>query len=395
VIHGLVAASLVFWMATLAVVSFNVATMPRLSRPGGSSSRPGRAPSPGPAAPRVSVVIPARNEERSIAAGVGSLVAQDYPNYEVIVVDDCSADRTGEILAGLAASSGGRLRVVQGREPPPGWLGKPHALAQGAREATGELLLFVDADVRYQPQVLAHAVAALVREQADLLSLMPRLEARGFWENVLMPYVLGAVFFGPALFVNRDRPWWAAAGAGAGNLIRRTVYDRLGGHAALRNSVVDDVRLAFAARRAGFRTRAVRAEDVISVRMYHGFCEVWSGFSKNIAYVFNGIGGVLIGLLSALMTAFAVVPPAILIARLAGAAFSPRDVELAAASTGLMVAARLVVAAALRDPLWPAWTHPIMAAVWAGIISRSLYLRIIRKRLTWRGRESDARAAGF
>jgi chlorobactene glucosyltransferase len=384
VIHALLAAALLCWVAGLIVVLFNLAATPRLSR-----SLPLTPP-----VPHVSVVIPARDEERDVALGVGSHLAQDYPDYEVIVVNDRSTDRTGEILASLGDSSG-RLKVVEGSEPPPGWLGKPHALKLGAAAAHGELLLFVDADVVYHRSALAEAVASLKALRADFLCLMPRMEAQGFWENVLMPYVIGAFFFGPGFLANLDWPRWFAVGGGAGNLIRREAYERLGGHEALKNSVVDDVRLAFAARRAGFRTRAVRAEDRVAVRMYRGFSEVWDGFSKNMAYCFNGAVGVLLALLTALTTLLAIAPPLVLLARLAGAPVTPRDVGLAAAATALMVATRLAVAVALRDPLWPSLTHPFMVAVWAGIMSRSFYYRIVRKRLTWRGREFDARDASF
>ena len=218
-IHALLAAGLICWAAAFLMVLVNLAWTPRLSE-----SHVVRPP-----APKVSVVIPARNEERAVALGVGSLLAQDYPDFEVIVVDDHSADRTGEILASLAASSA-RLRVIEGTEPPAGWLGKPHALSLGARSATGDLLLFADADVRYHPRALAEAVAALQTLEADFLCLLPRLEAKGFWENVLMPYVIGSFFLGPGFLANRDRPRWLAVGGGAGNLIRRRAYERLGGH---------------------------------------------------------------------------------------------------------------------------------------------------------------------
>ena len=372
-------------MFCLANVIVNFAVTPRLSR-----FRPGG----GEAALRVSMIVPARNEEREIAEAVGSLLVQDYPDYEVLVVDDRSTDRTGEILAALPDPAK-RLRVLAGREPPAGWLGKPHALALGAREATGDVLLFVDADVHYHPATLSEAVAALHGLQADFLCLLPRMEGRGFWENVLMPYVIGSFFLGTGFLANFDWPRWFAVGGGAGNLIRRGTYQRLGGHEALKNSVVDDVRLAFAARGAGFRTRAARAEERIRVRMYRGFREVWNGFSKNTAYVFNGAIGVLLLLLTAVLMAAAIVPPAVLLAGAAGLPVRPGNLGLAAGAFAMLLADRALIAAALRDPVWPSLFHPFMAAVWAGMIGRSLYYRIVRRTLTWRGREFDARAARF
>lgn len=373
------------WAVCLANVIFNLAVTPRLAR---------RRLPQGEPSPRVSIVVPARDEEREIGAAVGSLLAQDYPDFEVVVVNDRSTDRTGEILAAMEDPAS-RLRVVAGSEPPEGWLGKPHALAIGAREASGGLLLFADADVHYHPLALGEAVAAMRALEADFLCLLPRIEGRGFWENVLMPYVIASFFLGPGFLANGDWPRWFAVGGGAGNLIRRDVYDRLGGHETLKNSVVDDVRLAFTARGAGFRTRVVRAEDRVSVRMYRGFREVWDGFSKNTAYIFNGATGVLLLFLTAVLIAAAIVPPAVLLAAAGGLKAPAGDIGLAAGAFALLLAGRVILAVALRDPVWPALAHPFMAAVWAGMIGRSLYYRIVRRTLTWRGREFDARAARF
>jgi hypothetical protein len=221
------------------------------------------------------------------------------------------------------------------------------------------------------------------------------MEARGFWENVLMPCVMWAFFVGPGFLANRDRPRLFAAGGGAGNLIRREAYEALGGHETLRDSVVDDVRLALAAKRAGFRTRAVRAEDRASVRMYEGFREVCDGFTKNIAYCFSGPLGLLLALVTAATIVFAVAPPAVLLAAAAGIPVAADDVVLAGAATAILLGTRLLLAAVLGDPFWPSLTHPLMVFVWAGIIGRSLYYRIVRRRLSWRGREFDARAARF
>jgi chlorobactene glucosyltransferase len=236
-------------------------------------------------------------------------------------------------------------------------------------------------------------VAFLEERRADFLSLLPRMEAEGFWENVLMPYILGAFFAGPGLLANLDRPRWFAAGGGAGNMIRRSVYEAIGGHEALKASVVDDVALAFLVKRNGLRARTVRAEDRVAVRMYRGFGEVWEGFGKNVAYMFQGLTGALLLLIAAFWFAVNIVPPAVLLAVLMGV--KGLDVALAAWGTALPIVARLALAASLGDPLWPSFTHPIMAAVWAGITCRSLFQRVVLRRLTWRGREFDARVARF
>ncbi|HKF44651.1 MAG TPA: glycosyltransferase family 2 protein [Thermoanaerobaculia bacterium] len=383
-ISWILAAAVVLSAVLLLCLLVNLAVIPRLS-----GSRP-----PATRFGRVSLVVPGRNEEREVGHAVASLLAQDYPDFEVIFVNDRSTDRTSEILAALPDPRG-RLRVLDGADPPPGWLGKPHALWQGARLATGDLLLFVDADVHYHPSTVSEAVSALENFGADLLCILPRFEAEGFWENVLMPNVPASFFLGLGFLANWDRPRWLAAGGGAGNLIQRRVYNALGGHEALKDSVVDDVRLAFASKRRGFRTRVVRAENRASVRMYRGFREVWDGFTKNTSYIFQGAVGVLLLFLAYLLVFLAVGPFLVLLAALAGAPFHPADIRLAGAATGILILARLVLAASLGDPLWPALTHPFMSAVWAGIIGRSFFYRIVRRRLSWRGRDFDARGARF
>lgn len=374
-------------LLTLGLVFLNLAVIRKLSRSVGGAVREQVA------SPSVSIVVPARDEERGIEAGVGSLLAQDYPDLEVLVVNDRSSDRTGEILRSLAADP--RLRIVAGREPPPGWLGKPHALFLGAQEARGSLLLFVDADVRYDPRTLAEAVEFLERERVDLLALFPRIEAAGFWEKVLLPFLPGSIFGGLGFLANRDRPWWLAVGGGAGNLIRRSAYEAVGGHEALRDSIVDDVHLAMIAKQAGFRARFVRAEDRVGVRMYHGFREVFDGFTKNIAYCFTGLLGGALFALWALLSLFWIVPPVVLLFAAFGGSMPAAAVPLAALAFGLVVIARLLLASELSDPLWPALTHPIMAAVWAGILCRSLYWKLVKREVVWRGRRYDAANARF
>lgn len=387
-LHAMLFAAVLYSSVILAFVLVNLAVIPKLSRPrrrGQERSLP---------LPRVSIIVPARNEEREIAAGAASLLAQDYPDFEVVVVDDRSTDGTAGILAALARQSG-RLRVVSGREPSPGWLGKPHALHQGAAAASGEVFLFVDADVRYDPRTLREAMDLLEAEQLDFLAILPRLEAKGFWEHVLMPFVLGAFFAGPGFLANTPWPRRVAAGGGAGNLIRRSAYDAIGGHAALRDSIVDDVHLAFRAKSAGLRNRVVRGEDRAVVRMYRGFREVWDGFAKNIAYVINGAFGLLFLALLALLFAASVLPAAVLLGAILGVAVPAKSLLLAAAGFGILVLARALLAAAFHDPLWPSLTHPIMTVIWTGIVLRSLYWRFVKKQVLWRGRHYDAARARF
>lgn len=342
------------------------------------------------------MVIPARNEEEAIEAAVRSHLAQDYPrgDLEVVVVEDRSTDGTADILARIAGDDP-RLVIVQGVEPPAGWLGKPHALYQGALRATGELLLFADADVRYAPAALSESVAMLERERMDLLAFFPRLEMEGFWENALMPYLAVSYFFGPAFWVNSDRQRRFAAGGGTGMLVRAAIYRAAGGHEALRASVIDDIGLAIRVRRAGGRCRMVMADDLVRVRMYRGFRQIFDGFTKNLAYVFEGAMGAFLAV-STFFTYLAWSLPALVLAAAAlGADVAASDVRLAAVAFLLTVAARAALGMYLAYPLWTAVTQPLTAAVWAAITVRSLTWRFLHRRVRWRGRTYDAGQARF
>lgn len=331
--------------------------------------------------PRVSVVIPARNEERDLEAALRSHRDGGYPDLEVVVVDDRSSDRTGEIARRFAAEDP-RFRAVAGAEPPAGWLGKPHALREGARAASGEWLLFADADVVYAPGVLARAVAHAVDRKLALLCLLPRFETRGFWEGVVMPNIYALLYLGPGFVTQLDRVKAFAGGSGSGNLVERRSYEAAGGHESIRSAVIDDIGLALAMKRAGQRTRAATAYDGVRVRMYRGLREMVDGFSKNVAFLGPPVPALLLPLAA---FALALAPWAVL------AAPSPPPARaLALAAIGATVLGRIVVARATRSPAWSAVFHPLMVGVWTGIAMRSWWRRVVRGRVEWRDRVTPA-----
>jgi len=344
--------------------------------------------------PRVSIIIPARDEALAIEGAVRSHLSQDYPDFEVIVVDDRSTDETPAILARLAAENS-RLRVIGGVEPPTGWLGKPHAQHQGSAVATGEILLFADADVTYDSMALAEGVETLERRELDLLGFFPRLEMVGFWENVLMPCLPVSYFFGPAFLFNSDWQRRFAAAGGAGMLMRTEAYRAAGRHEAIRSSVIDDIHLAIRVRRAGGRCRMVMADHRVHIRMYRGFREVVDGFTKNLAFTFAGGGAIPLALSTVFSFAAWTIPALVLVAAACGLDVPARDVRLAAGAVGITVVARIALSRFLKYPLWAALTQPLMAAVWLAIAVRSFTWRFLRRELVWRGRRYDAAKAGF
>lgn len=368
------------WLLALGRTILNLVLVPRIRC---GSALPRETPS-------VSVIIPARDEERMIERTVRAFLAQTFLGQagralEIIVVNDRSSDATGAILAQLA-SEDSRLVVVDSDEPPPDWLGKPWALHQGSLRARGELLLFADADVIYEAEAVAAAVAHLQQRGVPMLSLFPRFVMRGFWEHVAMPNLAFFAFTVLPLWLsNRSRVPVLAIGGGTGNLIRRADYDAVGGHTALRDAVVDDVALARLVRRSGRRTEIVRAEELVSVRMYEGLGEIVRGFTKN-GFAVVGRSYVTMAVFLALGFVLHVLP---FILALTG------DVVIIA-SVIVLTLTRVILFAALGYRIDNALLgHPLMLAVWFVIMIRSTWLTGIRRQLLWRGRTYDARRTKF
>ena len=235
---------------------------------------------------RVTVIIPARNEAANIAQVVRSLAHQQGIR-EILVVDDESGDRTGEILAALEVEIP-LLRTLRVESLPEGWLGKTHAAAQGARAATGDWLLFTDADTEHFPGSLAELVQRAEVERADLLSLSPGQETLTWWEKSVIPlvYVKLASLF---RFEEVSDPSSAAAAAnGQYLLVRREIYERCGGHEAVKSETLDDVELARRIKASGGKLLFLPGARWVRTRMYHSFGEMWQGWAKNLYLLYGG-----------------------------------------------------------------------------------------------------------
>jgi len=251
--------------------------------------------------PRTSILFAARDEEEKLPAALTTLMEIDYPDLEVIAVDDRSRDSTGRILDEFAALHP-RLRVVHVEDLPPGWLGKPHALQKAFEAAIGEWLVFTDADVRFKPDVLRRAITLARRQKLDHLSLLCDVEMVGFWEKALITFFV-AIFHlatNPRMVGSHRSPFYV--GIGAFQLVKRSAYEASGTHRRLAMEVIDDMKLGKLVKRAGFRSGVGISQDSVVVRWHAGFGNLirgvtknfFAGFGYNLGFVAVGVGGLLL-----------------------------------------------------------------------------------------------------
>ena len=331
---------------------------------------------------RVSVLIPARNEESTIAKCVNSVLQSHHPIHEVIVYNDASEDRTAEILSAIPDP---RLRVIEGQELPVGWVGKPHACHQLARHASGDLLVFLDADTALDADGL-NRIASLIADCA-LLTAVPRQRTVTIAEQLVLPLLhLTYTAWLPQPLVHLSRHPWLLAANGQLLAVRRTVYDAVGGFASVRNEVVDDMAFCRHVKTAGHRVRFADGYHISQCRMYSSAAEVWAGFSKNL---YEGIGGhfaALVAIIALYMLAF-VVPYV---------AFVPLWLMQSpwATAAGLGIVAnlllRLVLAMRYQHSLLSVLLHPFAIVLLQGIALNS-FRWTRRGQILWRGRVYSAR----
>lgn len=239
---------------------------------------------PAPGLPFLSIIVPARNEERQIERCVRSLMAQRYPEFEVIVVDDCSTDRTPQILEHLSREDF-HVRAIHGEPLPAGWLGKPWALTRGMKSARGQWLLFTDADTEHEPLACTSAIRYALDLNVSFLSLLPTQRFETPAERVFLPTILWMIAFGIGSLdaINDPQRLDAAIFNGQYLLCERAAFEAIGGHERVRGSVAEDFDLARLVKADGrFRSMLVDANDLVYTRMYRSFREIWDGFSKNL-----------------------------------------------------------------------------------------------------------------
>jgi len=357
-----------FWFFHGLRVAYGALRLPRLKD---------CAPAGDAECPRISLIFAARDEEEKLPAALATLAALDYPNLEIIAVDDRSQDSTRKILNEFARVDK-RARVVLVDELPGGWLGKPHALQKAYEASTGEWLLFTDADVRFAPDVLRRA-ASLVKERAvDHLTLLGDVEMHGFWETTLL------TFFGMAFHLATD-PYRvgnphsrAYVGVGAFQMVKRGAYEAAGMHRRLAMEVVDDMKLGKIVKQAGFRSCVAMAQDAVVVRWHAGVGNIVRGVTKNF---FASAGyNVAVAIFSAAAVFLANVAP--FVALFAAHGWSR---IFAAIAVAIAVGFHVGVSIEVRvSPLY-ALTHPVGAVLFCYMLLRSTVVTLWQGGVTWRG----------
>ena len=339
-----------------------------------------------PAWPRASILVPARNEAGNIAACARSLLAQDYPEFEMLVLDDESHDGTGDLMAELAARDA-RLRVLPGRALPAGWLGKHWACCQLAEAASGEVWLFTDADTIHRPGALRAGVAALLAERADLITGLPRQEMRSWGERLIVSILPWSLFCSYPLALAERWPWPPLVMAvGQFMLFRRGAYERVGGHAAVRANAADDIALAQRLVARGGRWRLLDAGELVACRMYRGFEQAFHGFSKSLFAAFGYHAAAFAAIWLWLALVF-LAPPLLLALSLMGLGGPP---ALPLAATGLALGLWGLGIGRLRLPLALLAAYPLSVALAACIALHSLVATATGK-AAWKGRRLIAR----
>jgi glycosyltransferase involved in cell wall biosynthesis len=367
------------WLSRIVDTSIGMRTLVNISCPEWD-----RSPATPAGNPCVSIIVPARNEEKSIGEALSRLLQLDYPNYEVIAVNDRSTDRTGALMDQLSTSedarrrTGKKLRVLHINELPSGWMGKAHAMWSAAQQAKGDWVLFTDADVMFRPDCLRRAISYAEAERADHLVLFPRIIMKTAGEKMML------AFF-QLMFVFGHRPWKVSdpkakdhIGVGAFNLVRRSAYEAIGTYEALRFEVVDDMKLGKLIKNAGFRQRNVIGGDLLEIRWAHGALGVVRNLTKNFFAVLSFQSWRAIGF--CLAAAFFNLLPIAGVFWAHGWARFPYAVALACIFL-------LYVGMSLFSDVrpWYLLVHPIATLMFIYIVLRSMFFALWNGGVEWRG----------
>jgi hypothetical protein len=335
----------------------------------------GQAPAP-ERWPRLSVIVPACNEATTLEAALSTLLAQTYPDLEIVLIDDRSTDQTGEIVDRLARADP-RIKPVHVKELPPGWLGKLHAMHLGTQAATGEWLLFTDADVHHGPQALQTAIASALADRLDHLALMPALVAKdALLRGTLVSFGAGfLLFLRPEQVADPRSP--KAIGVGAFNLVRRTAFDRTPGFEWLKMEIADDVGLAMMIKAHGGKSDFRLAQQILSLEWYASAGAMVHGLEKNLFGTVARFNLLRVGLMLAGMIVVNLAPFVAL-------AFGGWIAVFGAIALFAMARVGLVSAEVAGFPWWTAFFGPLGSALLGFALLRSAALALRAGGVRWR-----------
>ncbi|MCZ7557605.1 MAG: glycosyltransferase family 2 protein [Bacteroidia bacterium] len=335
------------------------------------------------ASPWITVCIPARNEGTNIQGLLDALEAQDWENFDVLVLDDESTDNTAALVE-AASSRWSAVSLIKGNSLPPGWTGKNWACHQLSEQARGDVLLFMDADVRPEISALSGTVGAMHAYRADVLSAFPRQLLRGIASRLIVPVMDVLLYaFLPMQLVHRTRFSSLSAANGQWIAFTRKSYVRVGGHAAVRSEIVEDIRLAQRSKQLGLRMLLMSGVGAVNCRMYNSGREVLEGFSKNFFAAFN-FNVVAFGAAHVLLLLLFVAPYV---------ALAVKPSVLASVLVLLNLLLRSFLALRLRHGMVTVLLHPfgILAAVGIGI--HAVWQRYARGAVRWKGRTIPVRGS--
>jgi glycosyltransferase involved in cell wall biosynthesis len=363
----------VLWVWRVADAAIGMRTISDIASPAWDRPAPGNAP-------RVSIIIPARDEQDEIESALRSVVQLDWPNYEVIAVDDRSRDRTSQIMEHVAREHDAehRLKIVRIDDLPSGWLGKPHAMWTAARQATGEYLLFTDADIVFHPEALRRAMGYALQTNADHLVVFPTHIDWSMSKKIML-----AGF--NMLFVFGHRPWKTAdpksrdhIGVGAFNLVKRSAYEAVGTFEALKMEIIEDMRLGKLIKDHGFAQRNVLGRDLLLLPWGAGAVQIINNLTKNFFALMHF--SVLRALSACFLLLFFNITPFLGMWLAPGLAKLPFLVSLLAILC-------LYIGMALNTPIWPQYFffHPISTGLLVYTMMRSMISTLRHDGVIWRG----------
>lgn len=383
--------ALTYLMYTSAILLRNVFSLPILSDRAEHTSTD--------TIPKVSVCIPARNEEHAIGKVVRAACTQNYPNFEVLVLDDQSTDKTAQILQTLKIEFPDRLHIISGRNKPEAWLGKPFACHQLSEHASGDYLLFIDADTILSPHSLPNILALSKRNNLGFITVWPQQITETFWEKLVIPMVYFALLtllpwtyterkprWMPLFFHQKYRDMFAAA-CGQCMFFSRKAYQQIGGHISVRDNVVEDVALSKVIKQHNISMKMLYGGDAVFCRMYRSHREIWQGFRKNFLAGFSN-NLLLFGVMALLHIVVFILPIGVLLASLC-IPLQKLLILMAGCALALIFFQRLLVQWVMNQPISYTLWHPI-GVLWFQVLGvRCVIDKISGKQVSWKGRAVD------